>query len=150
VRVKTGAWGAVTVALSLATTAAPAQAAPKLHDGQSAFKVRPATILVSGDGTAWLGGKASGENGHYGRIRWRTFRRSGALAHGRIFITECEPDCAGGRRWSAKAVIRARRVRHGHFTRLSARYRNSGRSVTARWRLQVNSPTYAYWVSVGS
>ena len=149
-RVRTRACVTVTVAVSLATTATAAQAAPKLHDGQYGFKVRPATILVSGDSTAWLGGKASGANGDYGRIRWRTFRRSGARGHGRIFIKECVPDCAGGRRWSAKALIRARRVRHGHFTRLSARYRHSGRTVTARWRLQVNSPTYAFWVAVGS
>jgi hypothetical protein len=150
VRVSHGVWAAGTVALALAITATGAQAAPKLHDGHSGFKLRPATILVSGDGTAWLGGRASGENGDYGRIRWRTFRRSGARGAGRIFITECDPDCAGGRRWSAKAVIRARRVRQGHFTRLTARYRHDERTVTARWRLQVNSPTYAYWLAIGS
>jgi hypothetical protein len=150
VRVRTAVSATAAVALSLAITATGAQAAPKLHDGHSGFKVRPATILVSGDGTAWLGGRASGENGDYGRIRWRTFRRSGARGAGRIFITECDPDCAGGRRWSAKAVIRARRVRHGRFTRLSARYRQAERTVTARWRLQVNSPTYAYWLAIGS
>jgi hypothetical protein len=75
---------------------------------------------------------------------------TGARGSGRIFITECDPDCAGGRRWSAKAVIRARRVRRGHFTRLSARYRHDGQTVTERWRLQVNSPTYAYWLAIGS
>jgi len=140
----------VGAALTFATTSTAAQAAVKLHDGQSGFKVRPATVLVSGDGTAWLGGKASGDNGDYGRIRWRTFRSSGALGDGRIFITECDPDCAGGRRWSTKAVIRAQRVRHGRFTRLSARYRHGGRTVTKRWRLQVNSPTYAYWFALRS
>jgi hypothetical protein len=94
-RVTTRAWATVTVALSLATTTTSAHAAPKLHDGHSGFRVRPATILVSGDGTAWLGGSTSGENGDYGRIRWRSFRRSGARGEGRIFITECDPDCAG-------------------------------------------------------
>jgi hypothetical protein len=147
VRVSRLAWATAAVVLSLAT---PAEAAPKLHDGQSGFKVRPATVLVSGDGSAWLGGKASGENGDYGRIRWRTFRSSGARGDGRIFVTECDPDCAGGSRWSAKAVIRAQRVRHGRFTRLSASYRHDGRTLTKRWRLQVNSPTYAYWLALGS
>ena len=146
-RVSALAGATASVVLSLATTA---KAAPKLHDGQSGFKVRPATVLVSGDGTAWLGGKASGENGDHGRIRWRTFRSSGARGDGRIFITECDPDCAGGRRWSAKAVIRAQRARHGRFTRLSASYRHDGQTVTKRWRLQVNSPTYAYWFALGS
>jgi hypothetical protein len=150
VRVSARVWATTTVALSLATMSTAAQAAVKLHDGQSGFKVRPATVLVSGDGTAWLGGKASGENGHYGRIRWRTFRSSGARGDGRIFITECDPDCAGGKRWSAKAVIRARRARHGRLTRLSASYRHDGRTATKRWRLQVNSPTYAYWLALGS
>jgi hypothetical protein len=52
--------------------------------------------------------------------------------------------------WSARAVIRARRLRDGHFTRLSARYTHGGRTVTARWRLRVSSPTYAYWLAIGS
>jgi hypothetical protein len=141
-----------TAALALVALAAPAaaQATPKLHDGQTGFKVRPTTILVSGDGSAWLGGRASGSNGDYGRIRWHTFGRSGARGIGRIFLSDCDPDCASGAHWKARAGIRATRVRDGHYTRLSARYRRSGHAVTKRWRLQVNSPTYAYWLPVGS
>jgi hypothetical protein len=143
----TASMTAVTALIVAAILAGPAQARPKLQDGAEGFKVRPATILVSGDGTAWLGGKGFGEPGDWGTIRWTRFRRSGARGDGRIFISDCRPDCAGGTFSSWHAVIRAARVRKGRFTRLSARYDRGGAPVTRRWKLQVNSPTYAYWVA---
>jgi hypothetical protein len=139
-----------TAALAVLVSAAAAHARPKLHDGASGFELRPATILVSGDGSGWLGGAGYGDAGDYGRIRWTKFRRSGARGNGRVFINDCDPDCAGGTFSSWKAVIRARRVRKGHYTRLSARYRRDGERVTDRWKLQVNSPTYAYWLALPS
>lgn len=119
---------------------ATAEARPRLHDGVDAFKVRPATVRVSGDGTGWLGGAGFGDVGRYGTIRWTRFRRSGARGDGRIFISDCEPDCAGGTMSNWKAVIRAERVRRGRFTRLSARYARDGRTITARWKLEAGSP----------
>jgi hypothetical protein len=131
--------------LAVAVAAAPAQARPRLHDGVDGFKVRPATVLVSGDGSAWLGGAGHGEPPNYGTIRWTKFRRSGARGRGRMFINDCDPDCAGGTFSNRKAVIRARRVRHGHYTRLSAAYERNGERLVARWKLVRSSPTYAYW-----
>jgi hypothetical protein len=141
-------WAALAAAMALGVPAAAAHARPTLHDGGTGFKVRPATILVSGDGTARLGGAGDGAGGDFGTIQWTAFRRAGARGDGRIFINDCRPDCAGGTFSSFKAVIRARRVRHGHFTRLSAHYRRHGHAVTQRWRLQINSPSYAYWLAV--
>ena len=138
---------AATALLLIAAAPALAAGAPELHDGGEGFKVRPAAILVSGDGTAWLGGKGFGDPGDWGTIRWTRYRRSGAHGDGRIFLSDCRPDCAGGTFSSWHAVIRATRVRKGRFTRLSARYRRKGEAVTRRWRLQVNSSTYAYWVA---
>jgi hypothetical protein len=131
--------------LAVAVAAAPAQARPRLHDGVDGFKVRPATVLVSGDGSAWLGGAGHGEPPNYGTIRWTKFRRSFARGRGRMFINDCDPDCAGGTFSNWKAVIRARRVRHGHYTRLSAAYERNGERLVARWTLVRSSPTYAYW-----
>ena len=142
-----------TAALAVALVAAlgasaPAQGArPKLHDGVDGFKVRPATILVSGNGSGWLGGAGYGEPPDYGRIRWTAFRRSGARGRGRMFINDCVPDCAGGTFSSWRAVIRARRVRQGHYTRLSAAYERDGERLVTRWRLVRSSPTYAYWLA---
>jgi hypothetical protein len=127
--------------------AAPAQARPKLHDGVDGFKVRPAEILVSNDGSGWLGGAGFGEPLDHGAIRWTRFRRSGARGIGRVFVGDCDPDCAGGTFSSWKAVIRARRVRRGHYTRLSAAYQRDGNRVVARWRLVRSSPAYAYWLA---
>jgi hypothetical protein len=129
-------------------TATAAEARPKLHDGQSGFKLRPATILVSGDGSGWLGGDGFGDVGDYGTIHWTKFRRPGARGDGRIFINDCDPDCAGGTVSNWKAIFRAWRVRKGRFTRLSARYVRDGETVTTRWKLQVSSPTYAYWLGI--
>ena len=127
--------------------AAPAQARPKLHDGVDGFKVRPAAILVSGDGSGWLGGAGSGAPPDHGTIRWTKFRRAGARGDGRVFINDCDPDCAGGTFSSWKAVIRAGRVRKGHYTRLSASYARDGKRVVARWKLVRSSPGYAYWLA---
>jgi hypothetical protein len=139
----------VSVALAAALLAAGvAQARPNLYDGAGEFKVRPATVLVSGDGSGWLGGRGFGEPPDYGTIHWTRFRRSGARGDGRMFINDCEPDCAGGTFSSWKAVIRARRVRKGHYTRLSARYVRDGDTITARWKLVIASPTYAYWLGL--
>jgi hypothetical protein len=127
---------------------ATAQARPKLHDGVDGFKVRPATILVSGDGTGWLGGAGYGDAGDYGKIRWTKFRRSGARGDGRMFVNDCVPDCAGGTFSHWRAVIRASRVRKGRFTRLSASYERAGATVTSRWKLHFSSPSYAYWLGL--
>ena len=144
---RTTAMAAVALVAALGS-AAPAQAArPKLHDGADGFKVRPATILVSGDGSAWLGGAGYGEPPDYGRIHWTAFRRSGARGHGRVFVNDCVPDCAGGTFSSWRAVIRAGRVRKGHYTRLSARYERDGTRVVDRWKLVRASRTYAYWLA---
>ncbi len=138
---------AVAAALMAVAASAPAQARPKLHDGVDGFEVRPATILVSGNGSAWLGGAGHGEPPDYGRIRWTAFRRSGARGRGRMFLNDCTPDCAGGTFSSWRAVIRARRVRDGHYTRLSASYERDGERVVTRWRLVRASPSYAYWLA---
>jgi hypothetical protein len=135
------------VVLAGLVAAGPAQARPKLHDGVDGFKVRPAAILVSGDGSGWLGGAGMGAPPDHGAIRWTKFRRSGARGNGRLFINDCDPDCAGGTFSSWKAVIRAQRVRKGHYTRLSASYARGGKRVVARWKLVRSSPTYAYWLA---
>jgi hypothetical protein len=141
------AWVVGLAATAALVGAGPAEARPKLHDGATGYKVRPATILVSGDGTGWLGGEGAAPPGDYGTIHWTRFRRSGAVGHGRIFIGNCEPDCAGGGFSSWPATIRATRVRKRHFTRLQARYERDGETVVTRWRLHVASPTYAYWMA---
>lgn len=126
--------------------AAAAHARPKLHDGAHGFEVKPATILVSGNGSAWLGGDGYGDGGDYGKIRWTKFRRSGARGDGRIFINDCVPTCADGTFSNWRAAIRARRVRKGRYTRLSARYERDGEAITDRWKLYYGSPTYVYWL----
>ena len=73
-----GAACAAVVMLVTLTGAASAHARPKLHDGVDGFKVRPAKILVSGDGSGWLGGPGTSTPPDFGRIRWTAFDRAGA------------------------------------------------------------------------
>ena len=138
---------AVVAVLTALGASAPAHARPTLHDGVDGFKVRPAAILVSGDGSGWLGGAGHGAPPDFGRIRWTAFTRAGARGKGRVFVSDCVPDCAGGTFSSRRAVIRARRVRHGHYTRLSAAYERDGEQVRSRWKLVRASPSYAYWLA---
>ena len=48
----------------------------------------------------------------FGRIRWTAFGSRRARGKGRILISDCRPDCAGGSFGSWRAVIRAKRVRN--------------------------------------
>lgn len=101
------------------------------QDEEAPLQVRPATIGYTGDGTGYLGGRGSRPRAHLDRggLHWLHWGRRSALAHGWDWLNDCRPDCAGGHFHPFPAIVRARRPRHGLFTRLTIETRLGG-----RWR----------------
>jgi hypothetical protein len=105
--------------LLLALPAAAAAARPNLL-AISGFAVKPSAIsTITGDGTEFLGDL----NGHSGPLTWGTWSSSKAAGAGKIWINDGDPNVAKGHYHSHKAAIRASRVRSGHFTRMTVRFR---------------------------
>lgn len=59
-----------------------------------ALKVRPATIVYTGDGTGLLAGAHVSR--HSSPIRWRKWTTRVALGSGYNQLNDCRPDCADG------------------------------------------------------
>ena len=115
-----------------------------VYDLQSTFAVRPAMVSPSGDGWMYLtGGK--GQNTH---IHWRRWTHTEAFAHATLWMRTG----VGMKVTHRPATIRAFRVRHGRFTRMTVRYHAADDGVglgtklfVDRYRLSRNAPNIYAW-----
>lgn len=144
----------VVVALGASSALAAGTPAVPRYDGTPGpgdLQARPASIIYSGDGSAFLAGARKGAHRH-GRLDWKSWTATGARGSGYDWLDNCRPDCAGGK-FSAYPVklhaFRPERVQ-GHliFTRLRMTY--TGRLPSRRSpRTQVFSVTHRnggfYW-----
>src|SRR5581483_853801 len=64
-----------------------------------------------------------------GFLRWTVWTNTHAAAHGTVWLKSCKPFCAASPFYSYPLKLTAGRVRHGHFTRLTLRYRYHGHVV---------------------
>jgi hypothetical protein len=113
-----------------ASPGAPAKASslPRLLAEEfGAFSVRPAQIVISGDGSAIIGGPAPwiGRNPdpqhpgtQLGHITWATWTTTGATGSGDFWRDNCKPDCAGGTYFPQLVKLVASHVRDGVYTQL--------------------------------
>jgi hypothetical protein len=137
---------AVAVIFALLALPSAALAVPTLLGGaQLSFRIRPSQILISGDGTAWLGGAGYEQTGHLfpanlGKIRWLEFNRNEALGHGYIWLNNCIPYCAAGSFYHYQARIRAADVRNNHYQHMVVIYRFHGHQVTDHFLLVAKGP----------
>jgi hypothetical protein len=139
---------AAVVGLPLGSASAVAATQPKLLAGpygsSSSFEVRPATLILSPDGSAILGrlpnwvGRPGGRRyigPDRGSLNWQWWtpkqaeqagygRRIGAYAYGILWNNDCKPDCATGTYYASDAELTAWRVRDGHYTREGLQYTN--------------------------
>jgi hypothetical protein len=101
---------------------------------EAPLQVRPPFISYTGDGTGYLGGRkdnprhvpdGSGRSG----LDWISWGSRSAIAHGWDWLNNCRPDCAEGSFHRFRAIVLARRPRHGLFTRMTIKTRIGG-----RWR----------------
>ena len=134
----------------LALPAGATAGTPRLY-AVTRFAVKPVGIgNITGDGSAFLGHI----RGRSGAIRWSAWKTSGAEGTGKIWIDDCIPTTAQGIFHSHRAHVHASRVRNGHFTRMTVRYRggsqlwNAGtRLYVDRYRLAHYSGHYFTWLS---
>jgi hypothetical protein len=122
--------GALAVAVALGTPAAAMAASiPLAADNQGAgghaLGYRPAQIVYSGDGTAFLAGQGTSAR-HPGRLRWTTWSTTRALGYGATWMDNCKPNCAAGTYFSYPSNVRLYRPRvlGGHlvFTRMTVTF----------------------------
>jgi hypothetical protein len=130
------------------STAAPSRGAVRLATQleETPLQVRPPFIAYTGDGTGYLAGRkdnprrVEGGSGGSG-LRWLSWGPRTALAHGWDWLNNCRPDCARGSFHRFPAIVRARRPRHGVFTRMTIKTKIRGRWVYDHRILQYSPPT---------
>lgn len=132
--------------LLLSCPGARAQAPTLLatQNPEDELQVRPSVIDYTGDGTAYLGGRATAP-GHLDRggLNWIAWKRGFAVARGFAWLNSCRPDCAHGHFSPHRATVRARRPRYGRFTRMTIELRFGGRHRFDHRRL-LHSPPSEY------
>jgi hypothetical protein len=124
--------GCVFTPRAAATEAGQVRLATQLEE--TPLQVRPPFIGYTGDGTGYLGGRNDDprrvvDGTLHGGLHWFTWGSRAALAHGWDWLNNCRPDCADGSFHRFKAIVRARRPRHGLFTRMTIKTKIGG-----RWR----------------
>jgi hypothetical protein len=98
------------------------------QDANSPFRVRPMTVGYTGDGTGYVGKFPT--HRHRGFLHWKIWSHQQAQGTATIWLNNCTPSCAGGSFHSYSGSVRAFRVRHGEFTRMTLNFHYHGRPVT--------------------
>lgn len=98
------------------------------------YTVRPTSIYFTGDGSGLIGklrphGGLSGPG--RGFLRWTKWTRRSAAASGTLWLKLGVPAFSPYTRFGLMLTVG--RVRHGHFTRMTLHYRESGRRQTQTW-----------------
>jgi hypothetical protein len=98
-----------------------AAGSPRLLDADStnSLVVRPQTLRYTGDGSAEIR-----------RIHWRRWSTAGGYGLGVNYINDCVPFCARGHFHPHATSITVSRLRAGHFTRMTLRFKFNGSPVT--------------------
>jgi hypothetical protein len=101
------------------------------EDVEAELQVRPRVVNYTGDGTAYVGGRAtSPRNLDRAGIHWISWKRRRAFGRGFAWLDDCRPDCARGNFHPFRATIRASHPRHGLFGRLTIVVRRHGRRLS--------------------
>lgn len=103
------------------------------EDFSSSFAVRPATIIPTGDGSAFL----SGLTGKKSHIHWKTWSRRTASAVATIWIDDGIPNEAQGTFHAHRAMVFAFRNHDGRFTRMTVTFRGGDKIWNAGTKLYV-------------
>jgi hypothetical protein len=99
---------------------------------ETPLQVRPPLIGYTGDGTGFLAGRKDNprhitEGLAGGGLHWLSWGPRSAVARGWDWVDDCRPDCARGSFRHFRAIVRARRPRHGLFTRMTVKAKVRGR-----------------------
>lgn len=128
--VKTPRIGLVAVSVAFAAPGVASAAGPPTplaFDGSPSLHRKPASVVYSGDGAAFLAGRgAAGHRPHFGKLRWTKWSRTEALAWGADWHNNCTPDCVDGTYFPYGANLKLYRPRMSGgrqvFTRMTVTY----------------------------
>jgi hypothetical protein len=136
-RMKIVLGAATAVATMIAVPAVASARRPKLltEGSGTVFKVRPARVGFTGDGTGFVAGHGSSVR-HPGRIHWKWWTKRSAKGVGRVWVDDCNPSCAEGQFHPDPGWIKANRPKHGRFTHIAVHFRDQGHSYTDYRRLR--------------
>lgn len=137
---------AISIAMPLAATAAAPL--PRLLAAEfGSFSVRPAQMILSGDGTliiagpaAWIGRNPSPQQpgSQFGHIAWTSWTATTAAGIGVEWLDNCKPNCAEGTYFPQKVKLAASRPAAGVYSRLTLSFEDGAR--TERLTLQHLNP----------
>lgn len=135
--------------LALAAPTATAASLPKVFTQLTPrFQVRPPVISYTGDGTGIVGGTNGSSARHSGHLHWSRDNHTQGVAHGLVWLDDCEPDCAEGSFHPHKVYVHVYSPIHGRFRNLTLSYSANGRHVVDRRRLRCFPPAFGikgYW-----
>jgi hypothetical protein len=109
------------------------------------WQVRPASILYTGDSSGILGGFDGTGIAHPGHLSWKTWTPHRATGSGANWLDDCKNGCSNGNFIAHAATVEAFRPVHGHFTRLSLRYRYQGKPRMELWALRRRGGVWNYY-----
>jgi hypothetical protein len=114
------------------------------------LQVEPQIVSYTGDGTGYLGGRDT-DPGHLDRagLEWLSWGGATAVARGYAWLNDCRPYCARGQFHRHRAIVRARRVRHSLYTRLTIKFRYQHRWAYDHRALEYVGGYYV-WAICGS
>lgn len=119
------AGAAILMAIATAIAAAMPSAAMNQGPAANALGLRPATIIYSGNGAAFLAGRGPSVRDH-GGLHWTAWTASAASGSGSDWHDNCEPSCAQGTYSPYPATVELSRPRflEGHlvYTQMTVTY----------------------------
>jgi opacity protein-like surface antigen len=118
----------VTVAVLAASGASAAMAAVPgvTSEGTASPKVKPKTIIYSGDGSAFFAGSQKVSKTNFGSLQWSKWNSTKALGSGGNWLNDCKPHCFNGKFHGYPVTLKLTRPRtvegFNVFTRLLVTY----------------------------
>lgn len=89
-------------------------------------KVKPATLIYTGDGSAFFAGATKVSKTNFGSLHWSKWNKKKALGSGGNWLNDCKPSCAKGNYHGYAVTLKLTRPRklagHNVFTRMLVTY----------------------------
>jgi hypothetical protein len=135
-------WLTIFLGASVALAAVPGVTG----EGSAPPKVKPKTIIYTGDGSGFFAGATKVSESNFGSLHWTKWTSGEALGSGANWLDNCTPDCATGtfNGYPLTLKLGKPKVVGGHdvFTRLTITYtgkRPPHTHKTATWKLKYES-----------
>lgn len=120
-------------------------------EGSAPPKVKPATIVYTGDGSALFAGATKVSKTNFGSLHWSKWNKKKAVGSGANWLNDCKPNCAGGKfhSYPVKLTLTTPKVVAGKhiFTKMTVTYTKNlppHAITTTAWKV-THSGTLFFW-----